>query len=418
MFINDNGICPTYAPRSPVANVVRNMSFSPSAVYDVLYKLPNKLSAGPDGVPTQFYKVLAPVLASPLAFIFNLSMGTGRVPSIWSKAKVVPVFKNKGNTASPVNYRPISLTDVACKVMETLVKNRIELHLSQNNLLSDCQHGFVRNKSTVTQLVECLNDWTNAAESHEFIDIAYLDIAKAFDTVSHPKLLFKLKNLGVDGLILSWLECFLAGRTQRVTINDESSDSSPVKSGVPQGSVLGPLLFRIYIDDSPTVVRNCRVKLFADDTKLYIKGQRNLTNQQLLDDLERIVRWAKDWQLSLSLQKCAILPIRGCRADAVPARYVVSGEEIPIVDHMRDLGYIVSADLKQSRHVSAIVKPAHKIACQINRAFVNRDVGFQIQMFKTFVRPRLEYASIIWNPYLKKGHSIYRECPTSLYKTN
>ena len=107
VFINDNGICPPYAPRSPVANVVRNMSFSPSAVYDVLYKLPNKLSSGPDGVPTQFYKILAPVLASPLASIFNLSMGTGRVPSIWSKAKVVPVFKNKGNTASPVNYRPL-----------------------------------------------------------------------------------------------------------------------------------------------------------------------------------------------------------------------------------------------------------------------------------------------------------------------
>src|SRR5256885_5212960 len=146
--------------------------------------------------------------------------------------------------------------------------------------------------------VPCLNDWTTAIENHEFTDVAYLDIAKAFDTVIHSKLLYKLEKLGVRGSLLTWLKSFLSNRTQNVTINNACSDTSSVTSGILQGSVLGPVLFRAYIDDITFVVKNCTIYLFADDTKLYLRVLRNQVSQFLLDDLHAVFNWCKVWQLS------------------------------------------------------------------------------------------------------------------------
>jgi hypothetical protein len=349
-----------------------------------------------------FYKMLAPCLAAPLASIFNVSMGTGQIPDEWSKATVIPIFKNKGNAASPENYRPISLTNVACKIMETLIRQRLFVHLVQNNLLSNCQHGFFNGRSTVTQLLECMNDWTSSIENHEYIDVAYLDIAKAFDTVSHEKLLYKINKLGIRGSLLSWFKSFLSNRTQTVSVNNVLSDLSRISSGVPQGSVIGPLLFLLYIDDVTSVVKHSSIKLFADDTKLYVKGHRNEVNTLLIEDLSEIFQWFDTWQLNVAFQKCVILPIRGCRRDAVVPKYVINGTEIPSADNVRDLGYFVSGDLKPAFHISQIVRPAHSVACMINKAFVNTDSDFRVKLFNTFVRPKLEYASVIWNPYFKK----------------
>ena len=150
------------------------------------------------------------------------------------------------------------------------------------------------------------------------------------------------------------------------------------------------------------LLKNCTIYLFADDTKLYIRVLRNQVSQFLLDDLHAVFNWCKVWQLSLALSKCAILPIRGIRSDSVKPKYVINGTELETVEHARDLGDYVSGNLKPAYHISQIVRPAHRIECQIHRAFVSTDHSFQMQMFNTYVRPRLEYCSVIWNPYLKR----------------
>ncbi|MCP4584377.1 reverse transcriptase domain-containing protein, partial [Pseudoalteromonas sp.] len=164
------------------------------------------------------------------------------------------------------------------------------------------QHGFLKGRSTVTQLLECLHDWTSAIDSGQFVDVLYVDISKAFDSVSHPKLIAKLDRYGVRGHLLLWIKAFLADRRQRVVIDNKFSRWLPVESGVPQGSVLGPLLFLVYINDLPYVVRYAQVKLFADDLKIYIALLRSEPTTPLQDDIQEVLAWLNDNQLRAAFQ--------------------------------------------------------------------------------------------------------------------
>ena len=178
-----------------------------------------------------------------------------------------PIHK-KGSKQDPGNYRPISLTSVPCKVLESLIRDELMQHLITYGLISDHQHGFRPRRSCSTQLVVTLDAWSKLLENSTPLDVIYLDFKKAFDSVPHKRLLCKLKGYGVSGKLYSWIETFLSGRYQQVSIGGCFSDTVPVTSGVPQGSVLGPLLFLMYVNDLPEVV-DCPIKLFADDTKLY-----------------------------------------------------------------------------------------------------------------------------------------------------
>ena len=178
-------------------------------------------------------------------------------------ATVTPIFK-KGRKQDPGNYRPVSLTCVLCKVMEKLVRQSVVEHLEQNKLISDEQHGFVRGRSCITQLLDVLDDWTTALEEGYSIDAIYMDFRKAFDSVPHCRLMSKLEALGIRGQVLQWIRAFLRGRSQRVLVNGNASSPAPVTSGIPQGSVLGPTLFVMYINDMTLAVNN-RVKMFADE---------------------------------------------------------------------------------------------------------------------------------------------------------
>ena len=222
---------------------------------------------GPDGVHPKLLQLASGPLSGPLAALFQKSLDQGVLPEDWKTAAVVPIHK-KGPKQDPGNYRPISLTSVPCKVLESLIRDEIMEFLMATNQLSEHQHGFRPRRSCSSQLLEVLEEWSRSIEHGDPIDVVYVDFKKAFDAVPHHRLLRKLQSCGISGCLLRWIEAFLCDRKQEVVLNGCHSGPTPVTSGVPQGSVLGPLLFIVYINDLPPVVSSS-TKMFADDTKVY-----------------------------------------------------------------------------------------------------------------------------------------------------
>jgi hypothetical protein len=198
------------------------------------------------------------------------------------------------------------VTSVVCKVMESIERDRIIDHLTVHHLLSDCQHGFNAGRSCTTNLLSTLNEWTRLLDEREPVDASYLDFAKAFDGVPHERLLRKVESLGIEGNVLQCIRDFLVGRRQRVSINGTVSDWASVRSGVPQGSVHGPILFVAYINDLPEVVSSV-CSMYADDTNVYNTVKDASNKVQLQDDLGSLVNWADTSQLRLNADKCKVL---------------------------------------------------------------------------------------------------------------
>jgi Reverse transcriptase (RNA-dependent DNA polymerase) len=219
-----------------------------SDVVKKLKKLHPDSAAGPDSIHPRILVECAEQLATPLVEIFKRSMKDGVIPADWKTARVTPIFK-KGKHTDPGNYRPVSLTSIPCKVLESLIKDNLMRHLLQNKLIRDSQHGFMPHRSCTTNLIEFMDTVTKNIDSGKPVDVFYLDFSKAFDSVPHKRLLIKLQAKGVGGEVADWLRAWLTGRTQRVRVGDDISTEKDVESGVPQGTVMGPCLFDVYIDD-------------------------------------------------------------------------------------------------------------------------------------------------------------------------
>ena len=364
-------------------------------IEDALNTLSDDASSGPDSLPSCFLKKFAAQLSNPLFHIFSESMNCGKLPQSWKIGKIIPIYKGKGRKCEPANYRPISLTSICCKVYERIIRRTIVNHLKCNDLISHAQHGFLSGKSTQTQLLECINDWTKSIDSKKSVDVFYLDIAKAFDTVSHPKLLKKLESYGISGDLLRWIEDFLSFRTQYVSVKNCDSSRKKVDSGVPQGSVLGPVLFLIYINDLAKVVKNCSLKMFADDTKIYFKCDQ-ATDRTLLEiDLELVFEWAKMNQLSIAMQKCFVLHLGPANSKN---QYVIDNVPLASEKFVKDLGVYVSESAHFNLHISKICSKSYYMINLIFRSFICRDPKFLISMFNIYVRSILEFNSCVWSP--------------------
>ena len=373
---------------------LHSLCFTPEKVKSKLNKLNKSKSAGPDGFHPRVLRECADTICTPLAIIFNKSMMESKLPESWKEAHVKPIFK-KGRRTDPGNYRPISLTSVICKVMESVIRDSIVEHIMSNDLFCDNQHGFVPGRSCITQLLCCIEDWSNMLDLGMPVDIIYLDFKKAFDAVPHQRLIEKIKSFGITGNLLEWLKCFLTGRKQRVIIGDERSGWTEVRSGIPQGSVLGPILFVIFINDIPRALQNAS-KIFADDTKAY-KAVRNIEeHDNLQNDVNSAFNWSQKWQMQYNTDKCHSLPM-GYNNMLYP--YQIDGTIMDSVREEKDLGVIIDSKLNFHRHIMETVKKANNTLGCIRRTIKFKDRDIMLPLYIAHVRSRLEYASVIWSPY-------------------
>jgi Reverse transcriptase (RNA-dependent DNA polymerase)/Endonuclease-reverse transcriptase len=398
VFTNDNNINPPFPSRVPSDVSLNSVDISPALVFAVIKSIKPSNSLDPDGFSSNFYYQLAAELCIPLSIIMKTSMDTHELPSAWKSANICAIHK-KGMTCDPNNYRPISLTVIACKIMERLIAINLLSYLNTYNLISAEQHGFLARHSTETQLLETFNEWTKALDSHLHVDCVFIDFKKAFDSVCHNKLLIKLAAYGINGNLLGWIKSFLSNRKQRVRVNNCYSEWSNVTSSVPQGSVLGPILFVLYINDIADIVHGCKIKLFADDVKVYWVHNKINDANILQMCLNAIWEWSVVWQLPISCNKCYSMHFGVNNPLTV---YKFGDVDIKIENNVKDLGVFVSNNLKNSFHCNKIVDKTKRLCSMLFRCLKSRDPNCLIMAYKSYILPILEYNSSVWSPYLIK----------------
>jgi hypothetical protein len=392
------------------AQELTSIEISEEDVLKKLNRLKTDKSPGPDGLHPKVLFETRDFIYKPLSIILQQSMETGTVPCDWKIANVSPIFK-KGDKKSPGNYRPVSLTSIICKLCESIIRDKIMNHMENNNLFSSQQYGFRPRRSCTTQLLEVFDTWTKFVDEGQPVDTIYLDFSKAFDTVPHQRLGTKLQSYGIKGKILKWIMTFLGAKTeesdhtyrkQRVSYHSHKSDWKDVISGVPQGSVLGPVLFLIFINDLPDVVQGL-VKIFADDTKLFNGVTCEEDSKQIQLDLDHLCDWSRKWSLYFNASKCKVLHIG--RTNPKYTYWMTSSdsrEEIKEDSEEKDLGVTFDASLKFSKHIINCVNKANRITGLIKRSFDFMDKEMFATLYKSLVRPLVEYATPVWSPYLKK----------------
>ena len=367
---------------------------------------PSKAS-GPDQIPCRLLRELHAELAPAFTLLFQTSYESGALPASWKAAWITPVFK-KGDKCVASNYRPVSLTCVSCKLLEHILCSQIRGYLDQHGILSPLQHGFRKKLSCESQLLVTTHDLLTRLDKFEEVDVAILDFSKAFDVVPHSRLLRKLRLYGIEGRTLQWISSFLQGRTQSVMVDGVRShpgsptDGDDVISGVPQGTVMGPLLFLLYINDMPSVLDpSTACRLFADDCLIY-RSINTFSDQVALQrDLEALHTWGKTWGLKFNVAKCNIMHLN--RKTVSTARfYTLGGEVISSVTEAKYLGVTMSS--KYGSRSSPWKAHITDIATRANQrlGFLRRNLGgcpYRLRElgYISLVRSLMEYSGGIWD---------------------
>jgi len=397
VFVEENTTVPVDLEVIPNTPVMQKLVIDENIILKKLDNLNTHKSSGPDELhPRVLYEVRNEI-AFPLKLIFEKSLITNQLPLDWRSANISPIFK-KGSKNDVKNYRPISLTCICCKIFESIIRDHLYEYFITNNLLSNKQYGFIKGRSTVLQLLKVLDDWSEMLEFGGQIDVLYTDLEKAFDRVPHARLVSKLRSYNLCPVILGWIKAFLNNRRQRVVLGDVFSNWVNVLSGVPQGSVLGPLLFLIYINDLPYVCNSgsC-VFLYADDAKLY----KHILNDQdrfiLQEDINNLTEWANKWLIKLNINKCKVVSYG--RTINHNFSYHIDNIQVEEVLSIKDLGVTFDPKLSFESHINEKINKAYSFLGLIKRNFPYLNKDAFLQVYKAMVRSHLEYAGSIWFPY-------------------
>jgi ribonucleases P/MRP protein subunit RPP40 len=344
---------------------------------------------------------LAPQLfAEYLILIFNHSITQGELPQDWKKGIVIPLYKS-GDRSNPVNYRPISLTSVCCKIMERLLDTRIRTELENRHIFIPQQHGFRKGFSCESQVATFFHEIAAGVDSGFQTDAIFLDFAKAFDVVPHVKLLQKFHALGLNPLYTRWIQNFLNNRSQRVKLDNCVSDPVPVTSGVPQGSVLGPLLFLIFINDIAKNLKNlnCAVRLFADDCILYTQIKTVSDCVSFQSAINLVSSWCSEWDMRLNYQKCAHVTFSTKKAPLSYNYTFSDGKPIKVAENIKYLGLHLNSRLSWDLHIKSVTKKALTALYFLKRNFYKAQQDTKSTLYKTIIRPILEYGCTVWDPH-------------------
>ena len=389
-----NGEIPTIPTRSLVNQ--EGVIITENAVKKLLSELDVNKSPGPDGIHPRFINELTEQLCLPLSIIFKESMKTSIIPKQWKLARVSAIHK-KGSKKMASNYRPVSITSIVCRTMEKILRDNMASFLVENNLLSNYQFGFIKGRSTTLQLLNVLNDWTQTIESKNFTDCIYMDYQKAFDKVPHNRLISKLKAYKFNAELLDWVQSYLKDRSQFVEVNGKQSMWLPVTSGIPQGSVLGPLLFLLYINDLPDNI-DSSVYMYADDTKLYREIREPRDHEILQEDLNKLSVWSDLWLLKFHPEKCFSLTIGKQDEDHLDqfAYHMMIDKTktfMTKVEDIKDIGVTIDCHLKFEKHINGKIVTANKLVGIIRRSFMFLNEEIFVPLYKSLVRSHFDYGN-------------------------
>ncbi|CAM5149037.1 unnamed protein product [Natator depressus] len=353
-------------------------------------------SGAPDNLHPRILKELTHEIANPLAKNVNESVNSGAVPHDWRIANIVPIFK-KGKKRDLGNYRPVSLTSVVCKVLEKNLKEKVVKDIAVNGNWDKIHHGFTKGRSFQTDLISFKNV-TDFLDKGNAVDLIYLDFSKAFDMVPHGELLAKLEKMGINMKIERWIRNWLKGRLQRVTLKGDLSGWKEVTSGVPQGLVLGPILFNLFITDHSTKRGNVLIK-FADDTKL--GGIANTeTDQDIIQKyLDDLVNWSNSNRMKFNNEKCKVMHLGINNKNFC---YKLETHHLEVTEEEKDLRVLVDHRMTMSHQCDMAVKKANAVLGCIRRGISSRDKEVLVPLYKVLVRPHLEYCAQFWSPMFKK----------------
>lgn len=395
---SSQGNFPHFEPE--VETQMSNFTINESGVQNLLQKLDKRKATGLDGISSYLLRdfgTYIPAFVPCITRIFNESLRSHTVPKDWRSARVCPIFKS-GDRCQAENYRPISLTSVTSKVLEHIIVSTMWKHIDDNNLLINAQHGFRSGFGTTTQLLHVVHKASQALDAKQEYHIVSFDFAKAFDKVPHDLLIYKIRKYKFSNQIVEWLKAWLDERTTVVAVNGVVSSEHGVGSGVPQGSVLGPLLFLLYVNDLPNGLSNTECRLYADDTLLCMNLSR-INFVELQNNVTTLERWALDWGMTFNPSKCVHMQLGGGSEDYCRPSLMLNGIKIPKADIIKYLGLYINSSLKWSDQITYVCKKANKTLGMLRRCLNYASPKTAILAFNTVVRPILEYASQVWSPY-------------------
>lgn len=396
-LINDSSLDPLYCMKNRIRNSLYFTPTNPEEVRSLVKSLKDK-SSGSDNMQPKVLKACHNIIALPLSTIINQCILSGVFPNELKVARIIPIYKGKGDSQELVNYRPISLLNCISKIFEKIIFKRLVSFADKYKILDDNQYGFRSKRSTNTAIISTVNRITQALENNEYVAGIFLDFSKAFDTINHQILLKKLEHYGIRGLSLELIRNYLSNRLQYVSYNGSDSCFGRITCGIPQGSILGPLFFLFYINDIFNVSEILRLTLFADDTSALVTSSK-------LDSLETnanaalndLYIWLNANKLCLNVEKSNYMLFkRGNKDLKQGVKLRINNIDLKCVQETKFLGIVINSSLTWKSHVNYCKSKVSKCVGILKLARFLLDSGTLLQLYYTFIYPYLSYCNEIW----------------------